>query len=192
MTMSPQPPDPHSQPAAPQTAYSTPMYEAPAAPPSLPTYCLIMFVVSLFFAVVRIPVVGLSIFGASTLDADDPLLATAWGEIGSGIGIVVLGLFANIVLLLKQRWGLVPALGLVLMVVASVIVSLVQLPIMLEQGQQQGPERVGFIMGAMVAMLFRLVLLGAYIGALWRFHHWSQSTMDASASAAHQGDNWAV
>ncbi len=179
-----------SVPGDPSNPYLSPAPSAygvsPTAPPlpraasGLPGYCLVMFIIDLFFSLVRAPLVAMSIAGlylAGQGFADDTMgrmvAQTGLAEVLTGAAIVLFGVPGAIGLLCKQRWGLALGWAAVAATLGSIGVGFWQLSFMIEQFPDGSPERVGAIIGGVFTGVFRVALLGAYAAALVVFANWS-------------------
>jgi hypothetical protein len=168
-----QPPtNPSTNPYAP----SYPGYASAMRPnDSMPTFCLTMFIISLCLCLLRIPVVIFGVFGwmglEATGQANQPIALTVPFEVLSGAAIVVLGISANVGLLLKQRWGV--SLGYLTVVACfiSMALALWQLSILF-QATTDDAQRVGFVVGAVLTLIIRLTIVGLWLSAVLKFSRW--------------------
>lgn len=142
----------------------------------LPVVCLVLFIVDLVLCVLRFPVAGFSAIGLAVLEYDDPLRPSAYLEIATGLGIAVSGTAAAIGLLCKKRWGVTLGFLAAVLTVASIFVAIYQLSLSYVPAQNSAPEEtgrvVGFFVGASCSVVFRVLLLGAYVFALVKFMQW--------------------
>jgi hypothetical protein len=141
-----------------------------------------MFVLSLVFSLLRAPLVILGVNAWSNLEnlPDDPVLSTIPIEVMSGASIVLLGVAANLGLLFKQRWGVWLGVMTVAASLVSVALALWQLSIVV-QNNPDGPERMGVLIGALMAMAIRLTIIGLYLAAVLKMSKWlaRQRTLSA-------------
>ncbi len=162
--------------AAPQISTGNKL-RRPSSKSGLPTFCLVMFIVSLVFCVLRLMMVVLGFIGWSALtqaNPNDPLLATVLFEIGAGAAMAFFGIVGNSLLLAKKPIGVVFGWGLVAATLVSIGVGVWQLSIMAEAYPDGSPERVGAYIGGGVMVLIRLTILILFGVALMRFGRWAK------------------
>jgi len=98
---------------------------------------------------------------------DSPLAQTAIFEILTGLGIVVFGFAANIMILRKNPSGIVFGYLALLATVASMAVGIWQSSVMAEDAAPPGsPEAAAVVVGVVLAIVFRVVLAVLYFVAL--------------------------
>ena len=170
---------PPTNPYQPSYATYAPQMHAPA---KLPTFCLVMFILGLVFAVLRVPLV---IMGAFTWFALQPnaenqaLFTSVPFEVLTGAAISLFGIPGNIGMLLKQRWGVVLGFLTVAASLASLGVALWQLSLMF-QVTDDPAERAGFVGGAAVTLLIRITIIGLYALAILKLSQWLRSQQPAT------------
>lgn len=153
---------------------------APAGPAhaKMPGFCLAMFVVSLIFCVLRIPVVALGAIGWMQIAAGrvepSPVLASVPFEVLSGAAIVLFGLIGNTAMLLKQRWGIVVGYLTVFSSVCSMGVAVWQLSYLF-QDTAGLPQQAGVVSGGAFTLLIRIAIVGLYAAAIMTFSKWLAS-----------------
>jgi len=180
MSTFPNPPadNPYNSPQNWQSPYQA---QQPLKP--LPTFCTVMFITDLIIAVLRIPLVALGVVGYFALRDNDPnnaLMATVMFEIATGFALVLTSLPADIGLLMKQRWAIVAGYLACAATIASMIVGLWQLVVTF-QGAPRGPEQAAVVIGAVVAIGFRVAILGGYFAALRAFAAWKNDPQRVAA-----------
>jgi len=171
--MSIPPLDPTNPYAAPYAA-SQPFAEQPASV-KLPVFCKVMFIISLVFCCLRVPLAMLSVLGYFVLQQrNDPLLPTALFEIVTGAGIALFGIPANGFMLARKPWALLLGYSTVAVTVGSVFVGIWQLSIMSGQHPAGSPEQMILIVGSLLGVVLRLAILGLYVAALVKFSAWAR------------------
>jgi hypothetical protein len=147
---------------------------APAVPKP-PVFSQVMFVVSLLFSLLRIPAALLSAYAVFAVNLNNaPMQLTGPYELATSAGIVLFGLAANILLLMRKDIGIPLAWCLVAFVVMSLGVAVWQLSLMMQTAPEGSPERVGMMVGAGFVMMVRLALLALYIAAVVTFARWKR------------------
>ena len=151
---------------------------APAAPrESMPTFAMVMFIVSLIFSVLRAPMVLLSIVALMTpRNVPQQLAHTVPMEVATGVAVVLFGIVANTLLLLRKPIGIPFAWCLVAAVLASMGLGIWQISLNMEVFPEGSPQRVGMVVGAGFVMLLRLAIVGLYVAAVMMFSKWLRST----------------
>jgi hypothetical protein len=141
---------------------------------SLPTFCLVYFVIDLVFCCMRALLVLLGIVNLTAgMGVQDPMVkATLVYEVGAGLGMVLLGIPANLLMLFRQRAGVFLAIGKLLATFASFGVGIWQLSFIIANFPEGSPERIGAMVGAGMTMVLRLGLVAVYIGAIVTFWKW--------------------
>ncbi|NQU20205.1 MAG: hypothetical protein HQ567_02910 [Candidatus Nealsonbacteria bacterium] len=91
---------------------------------------------------------------------------TALYEVLSGLGIVVFGFIAGIMILCKKPAGVIFGYPALLFTLASTAVGIWQSSAMIEAAPAGTPEAAGMLVGLVVAVLFRVVLAILYFVAL--------------------------
>jgi hypothetical protein len=159
-----------------ENPYESPMYaQVPGAVPGptgaafqpvgLGGFVLTVVILDIVFCCLRLLLVLVGVAGYASLPQDFPLRPTAIYEFGTGFGIVVFGLLANTLILLKKRIGIPLAAVSVLFTVLSVFVGVWQAKLMApnDLGTPEGP---GFLIGACFGITVRVGLLVLYIAAV--------------------------
>lgn len=157
--------------------YSAPLSEqpflAPRAPEGLPGFAKTMFIIDLIFCCLRVPMVMLAFVGYATLQQrNDPLLPTVMGEIAAGIGIALFGIPANILALLRVRMAVWLAALSLIATSGSIAVGIWQGTFKIEEFPAGSPQRMGAVVGMAFAIIVRVGLAGAYLGAVVQFANW--------------------
>jgi hypothetical protein len=156
--------------------YATPMQVASAyVETPLPTMCKVMFIMSLVFSSLRLLVVLLSVVlyrNAGT--EENPLRVTVGFEIITGAMVALVGIAANIFLLMKKWVGIPLGSVLIAGVIGSICVGIWQGIILIGNYQAGTPEFVGAIFGAALTTIFRGTLLALYATALIMYSKWYQ------------------
>jgi hypothetical protein len=138
----------------------------------LPTFCLVMFILSLIFAILRIPVVAFGIYNWLSVrpgQINDAILVTAPFEILAGAAIVLFGIPGNIGMLVQRRWGVVLGFLTVFSSLFSLAVALWQL-LVLYQSVSNSAQQAGFLVGAMITLVIRGTLIGLFALAVLMMH----------------------
>ncbi len=150
----------------------------------MPVFPMVMFILSLVFTVLRVPLVLFG-FVALTALADIPpsLMATVPFELGSGSAIVVFGLAANILLLMKKNIGVPLGWCLVASVVFSLAVGLWQGGLQAGEFEAGSPEQIGAFIGLGFVTVLRIVILAMYITALVWIGRWFNEASAESRDA---------
>ena len=172
----PQPPAPPAAPAplaqpqqAPAGSAVRPQ-QAPAAPvlpaaPKFPVFATVMASVDLGFCLIRVLIVLLGIVGLIMTKEGDPAYATGGLEIITGIGIVLFGIPANVLLLLRKPSGLPLGYLNLLFTGASMLVGLLQGNALFGKASD-GAQAAGIVVGLGLVLVIRLALLLCYGVAL--------------------------
>jgi hypothetical protein len=130
-------------------------------------FVMTFIIMDLVFSCLRIPMVALSIFGYTEIEPTDPIYQTTLFEIMTGLGIILFGILANILILVKKRIGCSLAWGNVLVTISSIMVGLWQASIVFGSSDiDEGPEKVGVILGGSCAIIIRVGILVCYIIAV--------------------------
>lgn len=140
-----------------------------------------MFIVSLILCILRVFSTALSLIGTvmiAKMDSPPPGAEVAILEVITGGFIALFGIIGNSLMLAKKPVGFYFGCLTVLSVLGTYLVSAIQLSSVFSQQQMnQAPNAqammVGMIVGAVVVILFRLVLLALYVFALNKFRGWS-------------------
>lgn len=147
----------------------------------LPTFVIVLAIIDLIACVFRFPRLVLSLIAVIVMLSGPQLEPGAWLIIAAAAAeslMTMCGLLADIGILMKKAWAIIPGWVAVVCSVSSVglairtFVGVLQL-----QGEQveepQGTaENLAFYVVLIAPLLFRLVLLGCYIGALRMFTRW--------------------
>ncbi len=143
----------------------------------LPPYCTTMFIVSLVFSVIRVPLVFLSAVGIAGLvagEASTGIIVAGFLELFSGMGMAVFGIAGNIALLLRKTWGLTLAYCLVASVLLSYLGAFLSVMRMAETAEDPA-MRIGMFVGALGMLTIRAAILVAYVVAILKFSEWIKS-----------------
>jgi len=166
----------------PQNPYQPSMATyAPAAtnaPPRLPTFCLVMFILGLIFACIRVPLVLAGVvtwFAVPPGPGEAALYTSVPFEVLSGAGIALFGIPGNIGMLMKRGWGAVLGLLSIASSLLSLGVAVWQLTLMFPSSNNPA-EQAGFIGGAAITMIIRVTIIGLYGLAILKFQQWLAST----------------
>jgi hypothetical protein len=163
----------------PENPYASPLLMAEAGPlravEPRPTICVVAFVISLLFGLLRLPLV---IFGIVMLlrvqppgAVADPILMTLPMEVLTGGAVVLLGFIGNIALLLKQRWG--PLVGYMTAVASLANMSVAIWQLSFSAPPNDNPMMVNVFFGAAaVAIVVRLTTVGLYVWAVAHYSRW--------------------
>jgi len=175
LAMSNSPIFPTQNPYQPSTATYAP--STGYAAPKLPTFCLVMFILSLVFAGIRVPLVLMGVFAWAAIQPgpdEAAVYASVPFEVLSGAAIALFGIPGNIGMLMKRRWGAVLGILTVAASLFSMAVAVWQLTLMYP-GSNNPAEQAGFIGGAAVTMVIRITLIGLYAMAVLKFQQWLSS-----------------
>lgn len=158
----------------PPTAFPDDAFPSPVAQP-LPTFCLIVFIVDLVLCSLRLLMVPFSILGLMFAeDVEQVFGASVFAEILAGLLIGVIGIAANVMLLVKKPLGVHLGNALVALTVASYGVAVWQT--VLQFGMLDSTaERVGGVIGFVVVMAVRVTLLALFVVALMKFKRWMET-----------------
>ena len=141
----------------------------------LPIFAKVMFIIDLVFCGLRIPIVLIGIVGyGSLLQAKDPLLPTALGEIVSGLGIALFGIAGDVLALLRKPWAVWLCCLALLSTFASLGVALWQVTIQGSNFPAGSPQRMGFYIGVGFVLIIRLTIIALYSAALVQFANWGR------------------
>lgn len=168
--------------------YSAPLSAQPLLHPSpregLPGFAKAMFIIDLIFCTLRLPMVLLAFVGYATLQQrNDPLLSTVVGEIAAGIGIVLFGIPANILALLRVRMAVWLAALSLIATAGSIAVGIWQGTFKIDEFPVGTPQRMGAVVGLALAIIIRVGLAGAYLGAVVQFANFTNRSAGANRSA---------
>ncbi len=159
--------------------YATPTQEEspgqmmPEGP--IPGFSKVMFIIAIVFCSFRLLFVLLAIPGYAILKQQgDPRIDTVLFEIGAGISMVLFGLPANVLMLCKNKMGIVLGYLYVLGVCGSLCVGLWQVSFVVDTFPEGSPERMGAMIGGIIVTGFRLTLVGIYVAAIMSFSRWQQ------------------
>jgi hypothetical protein len=172
--------------------YATPQGGAFRPPPSesrrFPVFAKVMFIFDLVVSGLRAPVVLFSVIGYQQLvNAQSPLVPAAVAEIASGAILVLLGVAANVLLLLRKPWAVLLGYLLLLAALGSLAIGFWQLFYRWDELPPGSPERIGFVIGAGFTVCLRLGVMGVYFAALWQFAAWSKSQAEGAGLSR---DGW--
>ncbi len=142
---------------------------------SIPGFSKVMFIIAIVFCVIRLLLVLLAIPGYAMLKQQgDPMVDTVFFEVGAGIAMVLFGLPANVLMLCKNKMGIILGYLYVLSVAASLCVGLWQASFVINTFPEGSPERIGAMMGGIIVTGIRLTLVGIYVAAIMSFSRWEQ------------------
>ncbi|TVS11940.1 MAG: hypothetical protein EA424_23140 [Planctomycetaceae bacterium] len=163
--------------------YNSPLYGAPGQPtldpfgsrPAVKTlggFVLTILILDLVFCAMRFGLAMLGAVGFAMIEPDDPMRPTVVFEVGTGLAIALFGISANILILLKKPIGIYLAVVKIFFTVANMLVGIWQASLQfgpIAEGAV-GAERTGILVGFTIGILFvlgfRLTLMGLYIAAL--------------------------
>lgn len=165
------PPNPY-EPTRSTPAGSMPYATASVARP-MPVFCLVVFIIDLVLLGLRAMLVLLGFVGLQAAAGNPMVRETGVAEIATGAAMVLLGVSANVAMLARQSWGVYLAYLKVLATLGSCGVGIWQLTIMLQQFPEGSAERVGAMVGAAIAMMFRVALVVVYVTAVIMFSKWA-------------------
>lgn len=160
--------------------YATPQAGAfrplPAESRRFPVFAKVMFIFDLVVSGLRAPLVMLSVIGYQQLaQAQSPLVAAVAAEIVTGASLVLLGLAANVFLLLRKPWAVVLGYLLLLSACGSLAVGIWESILAWEDFPPSSPERIGGLIGGGFTICFRLGMMAVYFAALRQFATWAKS-----------------
>jgi hypothetical protein len=130
-----------------------------------PGFTTFVAIVNLVFSLLRVPLVGFSIFGYANMRMDNPLAQSVVAEIFTGSGVAVFLFIASLLLLLKVR-AAVPFAWVAVVAVFSNIGVAVWQSFLIAEGFKSPEERIGAVVGSGVVIVVRLVLLGLFMMAI--------------------------
>ena len=140
-----------------------------------PGFCKTIFIMELVFSGLRLLTVLLAIVGYAILRQQQPesdLTFSAVFEIASGLAMLLTGLPANILFLLRKRWAAVIGWLYVATTVGSLGIAIWQTKLHFRQFKAGSPEQIGGYVGAGFAFTIRVVLLVLFVVALVKFSQW--------------------
>lgn len=166
--------------------YASSLVASQQQPPSItgefPKFCTTMFVISLIFSILRILSTGFSILGilliASQAGTPDFMVRNAVMDVVTGAGMMLSGIIGNSLMLARKPVGLYFGYLLVFFVFGSFLVAMIQAVTLFNaqgSGAAAAPQQVqlfSMVIGAGVAIIFRLALVVAYVVALLKFKQW--------------------
>jgi hypothetical protein len=140
----------------------------------IPLFSKVMIIIDLVFCILRGPLLLLGLLGAVMLkkQGNSEILGTVVFEIGSGAGIFIFGLAANIMMLLKKKIGVWFAAVNILATVISIGVGIWQASINVSNMTSGSVELVGGIIGGIIAVLIRIAIFVLYCYAVFTFQRW--------------------
>ena len=168
-------------------------YASPVLPPTVrpwqspenkrPTLCTVMFIIDLIFCAIRVPLVFIGFWGIRMVEAGQLKLniplELLWWEVYTGVGIVIFGLLANILLLNNKRIGVLFGFIAIMAALASLVVGLAEMSAVVEVGAKAAEESARQA-GAVIGLVFRLGINVLYLVALLKFSAWHASRAQAS------------
>ncbi len=101
-------------------------------------------------------------------------------DVVTGVGMMFSGIIGNSLMLARKRVGLYFGYLLVFFVLSSFLVAMIQMVTLFNSqgsgaaGAPQQAQLIGMVIGASVAIIFRLALLIAYVLALVKFKQWCE------------------
>lgn len=163
--------------------YNSPVYGAPGQPtfdpfgkqPAAKTlggFVLTILILDLIFCALRLGLAALGAVGFAMIEPDDPMRPTVVFEVGTGLAIALFGISANIMILLQNRIGIYLAVVKILFTAANMLVGIWQASLQFGPiadgavGDERTGILVGFTIGILFVLGFRLTLMGLYIAAL--------------------------
>lgn len=160
----------------PLNPYATPLQAYAPLPETtlkMPTFCVVMFIISLILAVLRIPVVFYATMNWIRIPPEfmgNPIFLTAPFEILSGAAIVLFGIAGNIGMLRQRRWGVVLGFLTLISSLFSLAVALWQLFIV--SRTLNAEQQATFLVGALVTLVIRGTLIGLFALAVFKMRHY--------------------
>ena len=145
------------------------------APPSIPTFCKVVFIISIVLCGLRMIMALLGTLGYVAMGAEiSPVVpeSAILGELVSGWAIAIFGITGNTLLLMRKPAGAVFGLLCVVSVFASIGVGFWQLGYIFEQFPEGSPQRIGAYLGAATAIMVRAALAILLVFAILRFSRW--------------------
>jgi hypothetical protein len=133
--------------------------------PKYPVFATVMASVDLGFCLIRVLLVLLGIVGLIMMKTEDPLYQTGGLELVTGVGIVLFGIPANILLLLRKPAGVPLGYLNILFTGLSMLVGIFQGNALFGKAGD-GAEAAGMVVGLGVVLVIRLTLLIVYGAAL--------------------------
>jgi hypothetical protein len=130
-------------------------------------FVMTIVIMDLVLCSLRLLVGVFSTVGYMVIPESDPLRVSVMSEIVSAFGIAAFGLPANILILMKNRFGILLAAGSILFTAYGLFVGVWQARLMMP-ANLSGPEGVGFLVGAVFSIGIRLALLALYVVAVLR------------------------
>jgi hypothetical protein len=131
----------------------------------LGAFVLTIVIMDLVFCVLRLVIAMIGLRGYAVIPEDHSLHRTVIFEVVTAAGIGVLGILANVLILLKRRIGIPLALASILFTVLNIFVGLWQARLQMP-AQMGTPETIGFFVGIVLVLGMRLVLLVLYVVAV--------------------------
>lgn len=139
---------------------------------SFPKFPLVMFIIGIVLCGLRLIMVLLGIVGFFAIPADDPLKPTVVAEVATGAGIAIFGLLGYTMMLMRKRVGIPLFWICFVSVLGSVIVGAIQLSLIVDAQNFQGPERIGAWVGGGIVIVIRLGIIVAMAVAVMQFSNW--------------------
>ncbi len=136
-----------------------------AAPSALPTFAMVMMIISLVFFVIRVPIVALSCLAIAMLK-DDPFFFMAILEAVTGALMALFGITGNSLVLAKKPLGIPLCWLAVAATVGSILVGVAQVPAQFGKFAADSPEFIGAMVGLVLFGGIRIAILVAYIFAI--------------------------
>ena len=130
-----------------------------------PGFTTFVAIVNLVFSLLRVPLVGFSIFGYANMRMDNPLADSALAEILTGSGVAIFLFIASLLLLLKVRAAVPFAWVAVVAVFLNIGVAVWQ-SFLIAEGFKSPEGRIGALLGSGVVIVVRLVLVGLFMMAI--------------------------
>ncbi len=154
-------------------SYTVPSPEATYLQPNrYPTQIIVAATIDLFYLALRLVLVGLGAIGLAAMGTDDPLFIFGILEILTGGLMVLFGIPAGILLIIKHRRGVLLGWLCLIATLLNLVVALAEIPIQLGNAQArmagQNPTAVyiGALVGGGFVLLLRLAWNGFYAYAL--------------------------
>lgn len=172
MSMPSDPHNPYASPLAKPASAAWPNRNAP------PTFAKVMFIIDLVLCAIRALLVLAAVPGYIVLkQQQSPLAATAIPEILCGLAIVLSGIPADILGLLRKPSAVWFGAFACLAALASVAVGAWQASFQLDNFAAGTPQRVGFYLGLGFTLLVRIGIVVVYAAALVQFANWCKRAL---------------
>ena len=137
-----------------------------------------MIITDLVFCALRVPLVLIGFMGFAMVESNQLKLGIPmeylWWETGTGLGIVVFGLLANILLLNNKRIGVLLGYVAIIAALASVVVGLFEL-VKLADPAAKPAEETARKVGAIIGLVIRVGFNFLYAITLMKFAAWHDS-----------------